>query len=821
MRTYKENLAHDVLTLAVRAALAAMFALPLAVHAGDGDDEAAALKRPVSVVELGVLNVSKDSAKFGEYNGLNKANAYAVGNIDLRGGDGYGGGDGLTRWSLSGSDLGTSARELGASMAKQGRWNVGLRVDELTHNISDSYQTPFLGALGDNNFVLPAGFGIINTTALTGKNNPLVGTRNMTPGQLSSFRTEDIGSSRTKSTLAAGFTLNEQWSTQFEYSRLKQNGAKLINGSSSDARTGAGAAGTWAKEAMVTLMNPTNYTTDNFSAGLNWVGDKGFASATYLGSLFTDGYDSLSWQSPMGTGSATTGATTTTLAGGYQQNMLSTAPSNVFHQMNLTGGYALSSSTRLVGGLSYGRNTQNNGYLVDLMQTGGLPKSSLDALVVTTHANLKLTNSSVKDLALSAGLKYNERDNRTASDVYRMFDIGGGPAAAANSGTRRTEINAPYSLRRSEFEAAADYRLTKQQNLRLAYGYEDVKRWCNNMAGAGAPDPAVVGVIAGNAASPAGANCVIVPASKENKLSLNYRLRASDDVDFNAAYVYAKRTATIDNNALTPLNDQAGANGTGIVNASNYKGYLEFFDAGRAEDLFKAGVNWQLGERFNLGLNGRHTVDRYVDSTLGVQRGTSSSVNLDAAFNYSDNGVLAAYVSNQQRARSMLSGASGLGATDNATSYAALVAPTNIWANSLSDRDQTFGINARHKGLMGGKLELTGDVSMSVGKTSYHTDVPYYVPTATAPTCDALTSLSCGDTPTITSRNLTVKLAGYYQLNKQGKIALGYHFQRQRSNDYYYNVYQVGYSSSTLLPTNQTAPNYTINVVSATYVYTF
>ena len=169
----------------------------------------------------------------------------------------------------------------------------------------------------------------------------------------------------------------------------------------------------------------------------------------------------------------------------------------------------------------------------------------------------------------------------------------------------------------------------------------------------------------------------------------------------------------------------------------------------------------------------------------------------------------------------MKSGASGLGATDNATSYAALVAPTNIWSNRLNDKDQTLGMNARQKGLMDGKLELVGDASLSVGKAGYHTDVPYFVPTATAPTCDSATLLQCGDTPEIFSRILQVKLVGNYQVNKHSKIALGYLFQKQRTNDYYYNVYQYGYTSSTMIPTNQQAPNFSVNAVTATYVYTF
>jgi MtrB/PioB family decaheme-associated outer membrane protein len=823
MKTCNTNFVQNALAVAVRTALAAMFAMPMVGMAqSSGDEEAAALKRPVNYVEIGAMNVSNDSAKFGEYTGLTKSGGYAVGNFSLRGGDAYGAAaEGTSRWFVTGTDLGLTSRDLAAGISSQGQWKVGVHYDELNHAITDSYQSPFQGTMGGNTFTLPTSFGVINTTAITGSNNPAVGTRNLSAAQQAAFQTYDVGTSRKNSAISVGYNLGRQWSLQFDFNRLNQNGAKLINGASSDARTGTTTAGAWAKEAPVTLMNPTNYTTDTASLALNWIGEKGYASATYFTSIFSDGYNSLSWMSPLGTGSNTTGAAVTTLAGGYQPDMLSTMPSNTLQQLNVTGGYALAPGMKLAGGLSYGRNTQDEAYLVDMMQTGGLPRTSLNGLVVTTNANLKLTDQATRDLSLSAGLKYNERDNRSPSDVYRMFDIGGGPAAAANAGTRRTEINTPYSLRKAELELAADYRLGAHQNLRLAYDRENLTRWCNDVAGAAAPSVAIVGNIVGNAPSPAGANCVIVPSSEENKLGLTYRLRASDDLNFNAGYSHARRTSTVDNNALTPLNDQAGSNATGIVNASNYKGYDAFFDASREQDLAKFGINWQAAERLNLGLNGRYSRDRYFDSVLGVQDGHTSSLNLDASYSYSENRTVAAYVSAQERDRNMKSGASGLGATDNATSYAALVAPTNVWTNRLNDRDLTFGLNSTHKGLMGGKLELSGDLSVSVGKSGYHTEVPYYVPTATGPTCDNATVLSCGDTPEIYSRTLQFKLNGIYQLNKHSGIALGYQYQKQKTNDYYYNVYQLGFSSSTMLPTNQQAPNYTVNVITAAYRYTF
>ena len=820
MKTNKEFLAVSTLTLAVQGALLAMFVMPPLAFAAD--DEVTALTQPTNSIEIGVGNTSADSAKFGEYTGLNKSGSNLIGNFNLRGGDAYKQEGGINRWEIKGNDLGTTSRELGGKVSNQGEWNLGFSYDELRHNITDTYQTPFDGSMGGNSFTLPNSYGVINATAIkasapaagstaavvtTGSETQAIGTRNLSLAQQAAMKTVDVASTRKNSSFSAGYILNPTWNFQFDYNRLDQSGAKLIAGSSSNALTNVGPssaqllAGTWTKEAMVTLMNPTNYTTDTFNLATNWTGDKGFMTAAYVGSFFRNADDRLSWMNPIGTGSNSTGAVQTTLAGGYQPNMLSTMPGNDFHQLNLTGGYTLSPSRKLTGGVSYGRNTQNDNFLVDLMQTNGLPKSSLNGVILTTNANMKLTDQSVQDWTLSAGLKYNARDNQTASSVYKFIDLGG---------VNRTAINTPYSNSKTNIELAGDYRIDKRQNLRVSYDHDDVQRWCNNVVGSGL--------------TPAGVNCVAVPSSAEDKLSLAYRLKATDDLNYNVGYTYAKRNATVDHNYISPLGGSASANATGIVNSGDYRGFVSFFDASREQNLLKAGASWQAADKVNLSVNGRYTVDRYTDSTLGVQDGHTASVNLDAAYSYSDNLTFSAYLTGQERERNMLSGASGAvtGLTNNVTNYANALTPTVLFANSLKDKDQTIGFNAKQKGLMAGKLELQGDVSLSVGKTMYHTDVTnFQAINYGAQTCDSTLLLSCGDTPEIYSKTWQIKLTGNYQVDKTSRIAFGYLFQKLTSNDYYYNVYQNGYSTSSLLPTNQVAPNYIVNAISATYVYSF
>lgn len=786
MKIHNEEMNVRILALAVQCALLATFALPLGAHAAEEDD-ADALKHPSNSVNFGALYASQSSAKFGEYNGLNDQGFYGLGGFDVRGGKGYDAKHSALRWKLGGANLGTTSRTLDGSVSDQGKWKLNLGYDELRHNITDTFQTPQQGKMGSNHFTFPANFGAFN-----GQADPSA--RVLTPSQLDAFHTEKEYTTRRNGSLGASYTLTDQLNARIDYNHLDQSGAKLIG---SSALGGVAATtGSWRSEAINILMNPTNYSTDNINAALNWVGDKGHLTGGYYGSIFRDGYNSLTWQNAMLSNASTAAA------GLYQTNTMSTAPDNSLHQLNLTGGYAFSPTTKLAGGGSYSHNTQDNGFLSGQPEIVLAPRSSLNGKVETTHGDLKLTNQTTKDLVLSAGLKYNERNNRSPSDLYQFYAINNVTAVDAAA-------NAPYSNRKVQVELAGDYRLSKGQNVRLAYEHEYIKRWCDYYAISG------------------GANCLVNPSNDEDKVGLTYRLKAFEDVSFNAGYTYAKRRADFEGNAITPL---AGLDTRtpDDVNALNYPGFIAYPYAKRDQNLVKAGVNWQATKKLDLGLNGRYAHDDYA-VTLGVQDGHSAGVNVDATYSYTENLSVSAYASWQNSERNIKSacnhtivgveychiiGGNNTGRFE-ATSYDALVAPANNWTNQLKDDSNAIGINARHKGLMGGKLEIIGDLSYSLDTSKYSTKVPY------DPACGTSAKLTCGDTPDIKNELISIKLTGNYKVHKNGKVALAYIYQKLNSNDYFYNGQQFGFTPNRVMPTGLREQDYTVNVVALSYRYNF
>ena len=158
MKNLKNRFQMRATALAVRGAIAALAVLP-AAHAAEGEEAIRELTQPVSVVEVGAGYVNKDSAKFGEYTGLDKKGVYAIGNVELYGGDGP---EGAFRWKVLGINLGLDSRSLTGEVGAQGRWRVSAGYDEIVRNFSDTYQTFWNGA-GSPTFTLPSGYPAAST----------------------------------------------------------------------------------------------------------------------------------------------------------------------------------------------------------------------------------------------------------------------------------------------------------------------------------------------------------------------------------------------------------------------------------------------------------------------------------------------------------------------------------------------------------------------------------------------------------------------------------------------------------------------------------
>jgi hypothetical protein len=249
-------------------------------------------------------------------------------------------------------------------------------------------------------------------------------------------------------------------------------------------------------------------------------------------------------------------------------------------------------------------------------------------------------------------------------------------------------------------------------------------------------------------------------------------------------------------------------------------------DASRIQDILKFGANWQANDKLSFGFNGRYNLDSY-GSQFGVQDGRSYSVNLDANYAQSEHTLFSAYATTQNKSRDLtnaVQAASALPTSNalvNGATKLSIPAGSQSWTNSLTENDLTVGVGAKQGGLMGNKLDLSGDLTYSLDKTSYSTVFNYASQDVYGNTCSSVYYQTCGSAPDITSDLLQLKLVGTYTIDKVSKVRVGYTFQRLNATDYFYNAYQYGSTPTSLLPTNQQAPSYSINVVSVSYAISF
>ena len=775
MKTRNANLKLSLLSVAMLGVFSSMYAYA-------DDEEAAALMNPTSSVTVEEIYVSQGSQKFGEYNGLNKQGGYINGNINVRGGDGYknnANGD-TSRWSIQGTDLGLTDRSASAGYSDQGNWGVTVGYDELQHNLAPGYQTPYQGQMGGSGWSLPSGFGTTSNT------------NTMNSAQKGAFQTIDISTTRQNTSLKAEKILENGLSTFFEFNHLNQTGAKL-QGFGQAQISGA------TNEYVAILPSPTSYQTDTMNLGLNWQGEKARLTGSYFGSFFRDGNNGVQFQ---------------TFAGANNMQTMSTAPSNQLQQLNLGGGYDFTNKTKLVGNFSFGRNTQNASTAYDpLMMVNGNTPAPFNGLVNTAHADLKVNDSSIKNLNLSAGVKYDSRDNLSQSNMQNFYSIG-------NHNTFYP--NTPLSYRKAQAEVAGDYRITSDQKVRLAYQYTNLNRYCNQYA-----TGQVTPVTATSTNYPPGADCVTANYSRSNNVAASYKLKAAESVDIKFAYAMDVRQTTWNQNAIAAMyganaNNSPAALSLKMVpgqNGGDYVGFRPFFEASRNQQLVKGNVNWQTTDALTLGVGGKYLYDQYPDSTYGITNANTWAINFDANYAYAENGTLVAYAVQQNAMRNLNNKQVNTAVYNGSTT----AAPYGVgsWTNSMTENDTTLGLGIRHSGLMSGKVTLLGDLTYSLGQTNYSTSINGARTQATAYNCSSPANGTCGNPGAISNRMAAIKLGGSYQIDKQSKVGLRYTYQHLSSNDFYYNGYQMGYTPTQVMPTNQTSGSYNVNVIAATYTYSF
>jgi MtrB/PioB family decaheme-associated outer membrane protein len=880
MKTNNRCFAARASALAVQGALAALAAVS-AAQAADGDNATRQLTQPTNRVEVGGGYVTQDSFKFGQYNGLFNKGFYGILNFDLRSADDY---DSALRWRINGTDLGLDTRAASAEIGQQGKFRISVGFDELRSNRSDSYQTPFLGT-GSNNLTLPSTWlvpvvpqvnatsgnfrGLSPTTGLapalvngvvtppTAAQQAIV--NNVVATDVPAFHNFDIDTIRKKYDGGFSYQFDPQWEFKASARHEDRTGTKLLNMLSLANGTSA-----------VTLPDLIDQSTDQYNASVNYTSEKLFVQAAYYGSIFRNHVDSMNWQNPF---------LPATVA------HMSSAPSNDFHQFTLTGGYHFSPTTKLVLYGSYARNTQNDSFLGDPGNSPlGLPVSSLNGLVVTKAFNAKLTAKPATGLNLTAGYKYDDRDNRTPVNTFEFYDAGEpktgvspfNAALGLPAGTLGSNINIyanrPYSKKLNQANLDADYVVAKGQAVKVGYEWQKIDRSC--------PGSWI--------------NCADAPETRENTGRAEWRVNVIPDLSGRLSYAYSQRRVDYDENAwlaLVPMANVIPAGGATVSVASflnqtgltgfgpvapfvplqpgnlgiffpnnsalpqvfygsrndihEIPGMRRFNMADRNRNKVRAALNWDASDKLSLQGSFDYNKDDYTNSVFGLKNADSWALNLDGTYAINDAFSANAFYTYED-IRSRSAGASyASGAITNTPNVGGVAGNTVVsggcfttvadknanakidpclnWTADMRDKVDTVGAGVRYKGAMAGRLDVGGDIVFTKAKTNNamtggtYANNPFAVAGQPA-VVPAVIFIPAADLPTVTTKTIELRLSGQYALDNMSAVRLLYWFQRLRSNDYAYDGMQYGTISS-VIPTNEQAPNYNVHVIGVTYVY--
>jgi len=891
MRTSKQSFPVRTSVTMLRAALLGLALLPTA-HADELDDSELAkaeLTQQSSQIELGIGYVDKDSFKHGEYNGLNSQGAYGIGNLDLRGGGRYDSSD-PTRWRVSGSNLGLDTRDVSAEYGRQGSFRLKLDYDEIRRNRSDSYQTPYIGA-GSDRLTLPSNWAIPvvprisgatpnarglstdvaqSSALVAGVPTPptaanLAASNALIAADIPAFHHVDLETKRKRTDLDFSSLLNDNWEFKANFRHEDKNGLKPMSVVS--RQTGG--------DIATVIPDLIDQTTDQIDLGFNFTGERSFLKVGYYGSFFRNKVDGMSWQN-----------WAKSTAPNF--NTISSAPSNEFHQLTLTGGYDFSSSTHLVVDAALGRSTQNDNFLSDATAPV-VPVTSADALVVSKSLNLKLTGHPLSDLQLSSAYKFDERDNQTPVHTYQFSDANQVIAALfpglSNVVAQNANANQPYSKRIHKFDFDADYRLAKGQFLKGGYSFQKTDRWCDG----------------------SWIDCADAATTKENTWRLEYRNSVVDNLSGRVAYEFAKRNVgNYNENAFLSLVPYAnvhpstapnlpngvpatayntmvyyGLNGWGLNSGFNpaapagsalayffggnnalsnalyanenriseLPGMRRYNMADRDRNKLRTALNWQASEQWGFQGGVNFNQERYPDSDYGLKESRGWSLNLDAAYQPSEDFSVNAFYSYEDQhmksaGNTYTANNDGVSLVPNNASVGGFTAisggcyatipernqnnkidPCLNWSADLHDRIDTLGIAFQRKGLMAGKLQLSGDLSLTRARSDSgfsggsYVNNPLAVAGAPAGTIAAY-YIPTSSLPTVTTKSIDLRLAADYQIDQQSSTRFGLYYSRLRSVDWAYDGMQYG-GLTPVLPSSEHSSNYSVYAFAVSYVYRF
>jgi MtrB/PioB family decaheme-associated outer membrane protein len=368
-----------ILSLAIAGALASATALAdnaAGVDTSDWKCESCPFVQEYEAeVDAGVLYVDDDSAKFGEYNGLNEKGAYA--DVGATGGSRSEAGN-YYDYRLDGLGVDPEAE---VTFGKEGLYEAVLSYDTIPHETWDTTVTPFERG-GRDLLSLPSGWVRANSTAGM---SALAG----------SLRDVDLGTERTRYGAGLGFLLNPKIELFADYNREEIDGRKL------------GSANFLFSSLQI--PEPVDAVHDQFELGARYRWKGGYVRLAWFGSIYDNGLQGITFDNPY-----------VPIPADTAQGRKAAAPDNKAYTYSLDGNFLLPLWEGVVSyRLAEGSMRQDASFLpfstsADLSSSVALPRTDLDGEVDTSHYRATLSVKPLSRLRARFGYRYDERDDGTS-----------------------------------------------------------------------------------------------------------------------------------------------------------------------------------------------------------------------------------------------------------------------------------------------------------------------------------------------------------------------------------------------------------------------
>jgi MtrB/PioB family decaheme-associated outer membrane protein len=321
-------------------------------------------------VEAGAGYVSDDSAKFGDYTGMDQKGGYLLASAD--GKATYESGYSL---SYDLRDLGLDSRSVRLDGGKQGAYDFSLFYDRVPHSIADTAQSVYDGT-GSRSQSLPADWVRAGSTA------------GMTALD-SSLHRADVGFDRDRYGAAGSYWFGGKLLLSLDYRRDDRDGNRPTFGSFGSVST--------------QMLRPISDTTDRINATARYEGSKWFAQVGYYASIFDNKAESVRWDNPFNS----------PVPGGTEGRM-ALEPSNDYHEIALSAGmHGLPWNTVLGLSASTGEGTQNTSFVPYTINssilTDALPLANLGGKVKVNRAEFTASSRPLDRLRLRGSVAWDER----------------------------------------------------------------------------------------------------------------------------------------------------------------------------------------------------------------------------------------------------------------------------------------------------------------------------------------------------------------------------------------------------------------------------